>query len=213
MRKILILLGPPGVGKGTVGAAISKRRGLPLISSGDLLREAVTRENDTGRAAKEYMARGELVPDRIVASLVEERARRDDCAAGFILDGFPRTIAQAEMLEGILRDSDVAAVHLSATDDFLVRRLSGRRICEKCAAVYHLVNIPPRKAGVCDVCGGNLIQREDDREEIVRRRLAVYREKTAPLLDWYAARGVLRDVPGDGSLEDTLTQIEKVVGW
>jgi len=214
VREVLILLGPPGVGKGTVGTAISTRRGVPLVSSGDLLREAVKEGTEAGRSARTYMEKGELVPDDIVVSMVRDRARKEDCRRGFILDGFPRTVAQAEMLDRLLSDSSTfVAVHLSADDDFLVRRLAGRRICGDCGAIYHLVNMPPRTPGICDRCGGKLVQRPDDTEEVVRRRLAVYREMTAPLLNWYRGRGILHEVPGDGTLEETLHRIRTEVAW
>ncbi|RKY30324.1 MAG: adenylate kinase [Candidatus Omnitrophota bacterium] len=211
MRKILILLGPPGAGKGTVGKKLSENWNIPLISSGDILRENVKKETHLGKKAKEYMEKGELVPDSIVTEVIKERIKMDDCKNGFILDGYPRNRKQAEILDGILEnDNKLLAVNLVADDEFLVKRLANRRVCEKCGAIYHLINMPPKKPGICDICGGKLIQREDDKEEIIRNRLKVYKKETAPLLDYYKEKGVLKEVRGDQELEKTVSQIEKL---
>ncbi|HDD64583.1 MAG TPA: adenylate kinase, partial [Firmicutes bacterium] len=204
MRKILILLGPPGAGKGTVGKKLSENWNIPLISSGDILRENVKKETHLGKKAKEYMEKGELVPDSIVTEVIKERIKMDDCKNGFILDGYPRNRKQAEILDGILEnDNKLLAVNLVADDEFLVKRLANRRVCEKCGAIYHLINMPPKKPGICDICGGKLIQREDDKEEIIRNRLKVYKKETAPLLNYYKEKGVLKEVRGDQELEKT----------
>jgi len=214
MKKKLILLGPPGVGKGTVGSRLSVIWGLPLISSGDLLREHLKKGTAAGLNAKRYMDKGELVPDEIVMKMIEEKLAEPFCSEGFIIDGFPRTISQAEMLGGIFDGGDDAkVVYLKADDDFLMERLSLRRVCGGCGKIYHLVNLPPLKEGVCDFCGKALVQRDDDREEIIRRRLDVYRQMTAPLIEYYNSRKMLYMVPGDGKLEDTVSEIKKIIKW
>jgi len=211
MKKVLILLGPPGAGKGTVGKRLSEDWKIPLISSGDILRENVKRKTPLGKKAKEYMDKGELVPDSIVTELIKERIKEDDCKDGFILDGYPRNKRQAEILDQILKNNtDILVVNLIADDDFLVKRLANRRVCEKCGAIYHLINIPPKKPGICDICGGKLIQREDDKEEVIRNRLEVYREKTSPLLEYYSKKGILKEVRGDQELNNTVSQIERL---
>ena len=211
MKRIVILLGPPGAGKGTVGSRISESFGLPLVSSGDLLREAVQKGTGHGAKAKKFMDEGELVPDSLVIDLIKERISREDCKGGFMLDGFPRNLDQALMLEDAYEDSpDLKVIYLKADDDFLVKRLSGRRVCPECGRVYHLVNIPPARDGVCDFCGSTLVQREDDRPDVIRRRLEVYRSLTAPLLEYYRSSGVLYEVPGDVGLQGTLDAIERL---
>lgn len=212
MRKIVILLGPPGAGKGTVGERLSEILKLPLISTGDLLRENVKEKTILGIRAKEYMDKGELVPDEIVMSVLMERIKRDDCKDGFLLDGFPRNINQAEILEKFINgDDEIKVIYLEADDDFLVKRLSNRRICENCGAIYHLINIPPKVDGICDKCGGKLIQRDDDKEEVVRNRLKVYHNLTSPLLDYYRKKGNLYKVRGDGKLEEIISEILKIL--
>ncbi len=210
MKNILILLGPPGAGKGTVGERLSKILNIPLISTGDLLRENLKGKTELGLKAKEYMDKGELVPDEIVISVLLERINKEDCKNGFILDGFPRNISQAEKLEKYIKDVKLNVVYLQADDEFLVNRLSNRRICENCGAIYHLINIPPKVPGICDKCGGKLIQRDDDKEEVVRNRLDVYYKLTSPLLDYYKNKSVLFSVRGDGKLEDIVKQIIEI---
>ncbi|MCM8772414.1 MAG: adenylate kinase [Candidatus Omnitrophica bacterium] len=210
MKKILILLGPPGVGKGTVGEKLSEILRIPLISTGDLLREHIKKKTELGLKAKEYMENGYLVPDDIVVSVLVERIREDDCKNGFILDGFPRNINQAEILENFINKENVKVIYLTADDEFLVNRLSNRRICENCGAIYHLINIPPKVNGICDKCGGKLVQREDDKEDVVRNRLKVYHSVTSPLLDYYRNRRKFFVVPGDGKLEETISNILKI---
>lgn len=214
MKKRLILLGPPGAGKGTVGGRLVEMLGLPLVSSGDLLREHLKKGTGQGISAKKYMDKGELVPDEIVIAMIEEELSKTACDRGVILDGFPRTLSQAEMLDRLFEcGDDVKVVYLKADDDFLVNRLSRRRVCEGCGKIYHLTNLPPKKDGVCDQCGGRLIQRNDDREEIIRRRLDVYRNMTAPLIEYYEKKNILHVVPGDGKLDDTLCEIQRIVKW
>ncbi|MCS7179935.1 MAG: adenylate kinase [bacterium] len=213
MKEIIILLGPPGAGKGTVGERLSKILNMPLISTGDLLRENVKDKTELGLKAKEYMDRGELVPDNIVISILIKRIEKDDCKNGFILDGFPRNINQALNLEKYVISEKVSVIYLKADDEFLINRLSNRRICENCGTIYHLINIPPKVNGVCDKCGGKLIQREDDREEVIRNRLIIYHELTTPLLEYYRNKNVLFTVPGDGKLEDTLSKIIEIKNY
>jgi len=210
MKKIIILLGPPGAGKGTVGEKLSKLLNFPLISTGDLLRENVKEKTELGIKAKEYMEKGELVPDNIVFSVLFERIKNDDCKYGFILDGFPRNINQAENLNKLLEDGKTKVIYLKADDDFLIRRLSNRRICEKCGAIYHLINLPPKVEGICDKCGGKLIQRDDDKEEVVRNRLKVYHNLTSPLLNYYGNKGILFQVDATKKLEEIVSEIIKI---
>jgi len=197
----LVFLGPPGAGKGTQASKVSENRGIPHISTGDILREAVAQETPLGAKAKAFMASGSLVPDDLVVSIVAERLEREDCADGFVLDGFPRTMAQAEALdatlEGMGRSLD-GVLYFKVDDDQVVRRLSGRRICRNCGANYHVDFMPPQTPGVCDKCGGELYQREDDKAGTVRERLKVYHAQTADLVDYYSKRGLLVEV--DASL-------------
>ncbi len=214
MKKILILLGPPGAGKGTVGGRLSEIYNLPLISSGDLLRENVNNHTELGEKANSYIKKGELVPDELVEEIIEDRIKREDCNYGFILDGFPRTLKQAEDLEKILQDKGVPIViYLSASDDFLIERLSNRRICENCGAIYHLINLPPKEEGICDKCGGKLIQREDDKPEVIKRRLEVYHKLTQPIIDYYRKKGNFFKISGEGNLEETITRIKEILKW
>jgi len=173
----LVIFGSPGAGKGTQAERIAGRFGVPHIATGDLLREAVARGTELGVKARRYMERGELVPDEIVVGIVEERLRRPDCKRGFVLDGFPRTLAQAKALDGILEKLEAkidAIINLETNEEEIVKRLSNRRVCKVCGAVYHLIFNPPKNSERCDRCGGELYQREDDREEVIRKRLEVY---------------------------------------
>jgi adenylate kinase len=214
MKRILVLLGPPGAGKGTVGSSLSEEWGLPLISSGDILRENLKKDTDIGKKAKKYVESGELVPDEIVIEMIEKELCKSIYDNGFIMDGFPRTIKQAEMFDRLVDgDNDIKVIYLKADDDFLVKRLSLRRVCENCGKIYHLVNLPPAKEGVCDTCGGKLIQRVDDREDVVRNRLEVYKKLTAPLIEYYKGKNILFMVNGEGKLENTLSEIKKITKW
>lgn len=210
----LILLGPPGAGKGTQAARISDKYGIPHISTGDIFREILKRDDELARKVRKYVESGDLVPDEIVVEIVRERIHRPDCQRGFILDGFPRTKPQARALDEILEADGTpltAALYLQVTEETVVMRLSRRRVCENCQAVYHLDFNPPKVPSVCDRCGGKLVQREDDREEVVRRRLRVYREQTEPLLEYYRQRGVLKEVDGNKPIEDVWREIQEIL--
>jgi len=206
----MILLGPPGSGKGTQGDRLAAHFGIPHISTGDMLRAAVEADTELGRKAKEYMDSGGLVPDSLVVGIVAERLAQDDARAGFLLDGFPRNAAQAEMLDGILNSTGErpdAAVLISVPHEEVIERLGGRRVCPKCGAAYHLSNNPPRVEGVCDADGEALVLRDDDREEVVRERLRVYDEQTKPVIEFYKKQGVLFGVDGLGSLDQVFDRI------
>lgn len=211
----VVLLGPPGAGKGTQGELLARRLSVARYASGDLLREAVREGTAVGRQAKGAIDRGELVPDAIVAAVVMEGLGRDT-SSGFVLDGFPRTIAQAEVLAEFLgsRQAPIdVVVCLDVPESELVRRLTSRRICPSCGATYNLAVAPPREDAVCDRCGATLVIRSDDQEATVRRRLRVYEEETAPLIEWYRARGVpLLRVDGVGSVEDVHERLTSALG-
>jgi adenylate kinase len=197
-------LGPPGAGKGTQARELAREWGVPHVATGDMLRDAAAAGTPLGREAKGYMDKGALVPDDVIIRMIAERLRRPDAGRGFLLDGFPRTIAQAEGLEHLLKDLDQPlerVVYFDVSEPELLRRLTGRRVCRVCQTAFNLVSAPPAKAGICDRCGGQLYQREDDSEATVRHRLGVYARQTAPLLDWYRGRGLLASVPGEGPIE------------
>ena len=206
----LILLGPPGVGKGTQAKLLIEKFGIPQISTGDILRAAVKDLTPMGIKAKGFMDSGALVPDAVVIGIVEERLAQDDCLKGFILDGFPRTVPQADALAQVLTGLGRSIDHvisLSVDKGELLKRLTGRRACAKCGAGYHVEYAPSKVEGVCDACGGELFQREDDKEETILRRLAVYEEQTAPLIAYYQAAGLLRSVDGLGTVEGIQAEI------
>jgi adenylate kinase len=214
MMQNLILLGPPGAGKGTQAEKISELYGIPHISTGDIFRDNLKRGTELGLKAKEYMDRGELVPDEVVIGIVRGRLAEPDCEKGFVLDGFPRTVAQADALKEMLAGLGKSIHHvlnIQVPDETVVERLTARRTCRSCGAVYHLKFNPPREDGKCDVCGGELYVRDDDREETVRARLEEYRAKTQPLIDYYRAEGLLRDIDGSASMEEVLSSIRKVL--
>ncbi|RME89444.1 MAG: adenylate kinase [Anaerolineae bacterium] len=213
----IVLLGPPGVGKGTQAKILAQKTGLPHVSSGDLFREHLKNQTDLGRLAQSYMSKGELVPDDVTIAMVRDRLSRPDCESGAILDGFPRTPVQAEALEKMLAEfsAQVDVVpYISAPDEVLVERLSGRRTCRAQGHVFHVRYNPPAKEGVCDYDGSELYQREDDREETVRRRIQVYREQTAPLVSYYREQGKLVEINGAQPIEqvtqDLLRALEQV---
>jgi adenylate kinase len=211
---IVILLGPPGAGKGTQAAAISRHLGIPHVSTGDIFRANLSEGTPLGLEAKGYMAMGELVPDDLVVRLVADRLSRPDAAGGALLDGFPRTVGQAEALEDILasRGSKVdVCLLLDVPDADLLARLSGRRVCRRCGSGWHASFSPPPGDLKCPKCGGEIYQRDDDREETVTSRLAVYRRQTRPLTDWYGSRGSLRVVHGTGTPQDVEKDIEKAL--
>lgn len=206
----MILLGPPGAGKGTQASRIQEKLGVPHISTGDLLRAAVRSQSEVGLIAKGFMDRGQLVPDDLVIGILEQRVLESDCRRGFVLDGFPRNTAQAEALEQMLARQGRGIEHvisLQVPTEELVRRLSGRRTCSSCGAMFHIELEPPKVAGLCDRCGGELIQRDDDREEVIRARLDVYDRQTAPLLDYYRRRQRLREVSGLGPPDEIFANI------
>lgn len=211
----LILLGPPGAGKGTQAKMLVERFGVPQISTGDILRAAVKEGSPMGIKAKSFMDSGALVPDEVVVGIVEERLVKSDCQDGFILDGFPRTVPQADALTatlaGLSKNID-SVVSIEVDVEALVARLAGRRACAVCGAGYHLQYEPPAKAGVCDSCGGELIQREDDCEDTIRNRMSVYNEQTSPLVDYYQKIGVLSSVDGMLSIEEVGKQILNILG-
>lgn len=195
----MILLGPPGAGKGTQAKSITERFGIPQISTGDILRSAVRDGTPMGVRAKAFMDAGALVPDDVVVGIVCERLQFDDCRSGFILDGFPRTVAQADALHKTLMQMNYplqAVISLAVDEDALVERLTGRRSCRSCGAGFHVTFSPARQVGICDACGAELFQREDDREETIRHRLSVYREQTSPLIGYYGEQGLLFNVDG-----------------
>ena len=207
----MILLGAPGAGKGTQAERLCKVLDIPTISTGNILRAAVKNGTPTGLKAKAFMDAGKLVPDEVIIGIITERLAEDDCKNGYILDGVPRTIAQAEAMEkaGIKFD---AVVSIEVADQVIMERMSGRRVCESCGASYHLVAVPPKVAGVCDSCGGKLVQRKDDAPETVKDRLAVYHKETEPLKDFYAQRGLLKSVENQPSVEATTAAILKALG-
>lgn len=207
----LILLGAPGAGKGTQAEILCKKLGIPTISTGNILRAAIKDGTPTGMKAKSFIDAGQLVPDEVIIGIVSERLAQADCAGGYILDGVPRTIAQAEALErsGIAFD---AVVSIEISEDEILRRMGGRRVCEACGSSYNVEAVPPRVEGVCDNCGGKLIQRKDDTPETVRERLKVYHTETEPLVDFYAARGLLRPVRSDDTKEGTTQAILAALG-
>jgi adenylate kinase len=207
----LILLGPPGAGKGTQAEILNKKLNVPTISTGNILRAAVKNGTPVGLKAKEYMDAGKLVPDEVIIGVISERLAEADCQKGFILDGVPRTIPQAEALEkaGITFD---AVVSLEISDEEIVERMSGRRVCSSCGAPYHIINLPPKKEGVCDSCGGALAARDDDKPEVVRDRLTVYHKETAPLKDFYAERNLLKTVDNQPTVAETTTAILNALG-
>ena len=206
----LVLTGPPGAGKGTQAQALTGLWGIPQISSGDLLRAVVREDSELGREAAGYMGRGQLVPDEFVLKLIADRFRKKDAQSGFILDGFPRNLAQAEALAKRLEHAGLKldkVVAITLPDEEIVKRISGRRTCRKCSAMYHVVFEPPAKPGVCDKCGGELYQREDDAEETVRERIKVYDAMTRPLLDYYGRLGILAQIDGIGRPEEVEKRI------
>ena len=206
----LLLVGPPGAGKGTQAKRISKRYKIPHISTGDLLREAIANETQLGMRAKEYMETGKLVPDPLIMDLLNERLDRDDCRQGYLLDGFPRNRKQAEALDDLLscRQEKLSAVLLIDVDQKeIIDRITGRRTCRDCGTIYHILQSPSRKEGVCDQCGGNLYQRKDDHEEIIKKRLEVYFEQTLPLIQYYSELKLLDKMNGSGTIDQIFNDI------
>lgn len=213
-RLFVVLLGGPGAGKGTQAERLSEALGIPQVSTGDLFRENLKNETELGLLAKGYMERGELVPDEVTVGMVRERLSRPDAAPGAILDGFPRTIAQAEALESLLIDlgNELAVVpYIKVPEDVLLARLAGRWTCRKCGAMYHQLFSPPKRAGVCDKCGGQLYQRPDDTPETQRHRIEVYFDQTAPLIDYYRRKGLLVEVDGRPGIDEIQAELLGVI--
>jgi len=210
----VVFLGPPGAGKGTQASGFAECHGVPHVSTGDLFREHLKNETPVGLMAKEFMDRGGLVPDDVVCQMVRERLEESDADRGAVLDGFPRTVPQAEVLAGDLERMERAlraVVHFSIQDQLLVERLAGRLTCRGCGAVFHRKSNPPRVEGICDPCGGDLYTRDDDGEETVRSRLQTYRDATAPLLGWYEKQGLICEIDADRSIDAVRTALEKAV--
>ena len=211
----LILLGPPGAGKGTQAAKIVEKYGVPHISTGDIFRENIKNGTPLGKKAQEYMNKGELVPDSLVIEIATDRLTKDDCKDGFLLDGFPRTVEQAEALDEFLAGLGRKVDHVLDIDvaaQILMTRLTGRRVCKGCGATYHVTNIPPKVEGVCDSCGGELYQRDDDTAETVSNRIEVYNSQTKPLIDYYEKVGNIAHLDGSIDPDDLLAEIVKILG-
>ncbi|NIO22947.1 MAG: adenylate kinase [Candidatus Aenigmarchaeota archaeon] len=205
----IIFLGPPGIGKGTHAEIVSKKHGIPRISTGEILREEIKKRTDLGKEAKTYMDTGGLVPDELVIDIFRERIGREDCRKGFILDGFPRTVTQAEELERITHIDFV--LNLVAPHRVIIERITGRLTCRKCGAIYHAKNIRPKSEGVCDTCGGELYQREDQKEEAVEKRLELYEKRTKPLIEYYQRKGILKDVNVEGGKGEVSERIGREI--
>lgn len=211
----IIMLGAPGAGKGTQAKMIADKYHLPHISTGDIFRANIKEGTELGKQAKEYMDRGALVPDELTVKILLDRVSADDCKNGYVLDGFPRTIPQAEVLDEALTklgDAVDLAINVEVPDENIVRRMSGRRACLKCGATYHIEHIPPKKEGICDVCGEALVQRDDDKPETVQKRLTVYHEQTAPLIEYYGNKKILKEVDGTKDMEAVFADITKLIG-
>lgn len=211
----LILMGLPGAGKGTQAEKINEKYNIPHISTGDMFRLAIKEGTDLGKKAKEYMDQGALVPDEVTVGIVKERLSKDDCKNGFLLDGFPRTIAQAEALDELLAELGQNidyVIHVDVPEEKLVERLTGRRVCPSCGTTYHVVYNPPKEEGKCDRDGSDLIQRDDDKPETVKNRLAVNIEQTEPLLNFYQEKGYLVNVNGDQDINQVFNDVEAAIG-
>ena len=211
----IIMLGAPGAGKGTQAKQIAGKYGIPHISTGDIFRANIKNGTELGKKAKEYMDQGQLVPDELTCDLVMDRIAEDDCKNGFVLDGFPRTIPQAEALDAALTKAGQAmdyAIDVDVPDENIVNRMSGRRACLKCGATYHVVSIPPKQEGICDTCGSELVIRDDDKPETVQKRLDVYHEQTQPLIDFYKGKGILKSVDGTQDMDAVFAAICGILG-
>ena len=209
MNMVIILFGAPGVGKGTIAAMLHEKYHIPHISSGNMIRDLI-KHGKAGLDLKAIIEKGELIPDLLVYKIVGDRIKEEDCKKGYILDGFPRTTAQAKFLDELLKHVKMKidmVVKLTASEGTIIKRVSGRRICEKCDAIYHLDNIPPKKPGICDKCGGKLIQREDDTPEVVKRRIEVYQKQTAEVIDFYRNKGLLVDIHTEQPINDIFNEI------
>jgi len=205
----LVFIGPPGIGKGTYAKAISQKYGIPHISTGDIFREEIAKGSELGRRVKEYVDKGLLVPDEIVIEVVKRRLSQPDCAKGFILDGFPRTLRQAEALDQITRID--AVLLFNAPLEIIIERVSGRRICPNCGAIYHVKWRPPKTPDVCDVCGARLIKRRDDEPDVVRRRYEIYLQTFTPIIEYYRRKGLLVEVDASHEAEEVVMEIERIL--
>lgn len=211
----IVMLGAPGAGKGTQAKMIAEQYGIPHISTGDIFRLNIKNGTELGMEAKAYMDKGELVPDKLTVRILLDRVAQEDCKNGYVLDGFPRTIPQAEVLDAELTklgDAIDYAINVDVPDENIIRRMSGRRACVGCGATYHIVHIPPKKEGICDKCGGELILRDDDKEETVKNRLNVYHAQTQPLIDFYTKKGVLKTVDGTVDSAEVFAAIKSILG-
>jgi len=211
----IIMLGAPGAGKGTQAQMICDKYNIPHISTGDLFRSNIKNGTELGKKAKEYMDKGQLVPDELTVELLLDRVAKDDCKDGYVLDGFPRTIPQADVLDKELTklsDKIDYAINVEVPDENIVRRMSGRRACLKCGATYHIEHIPPKQEGICDRCGSELVQRDDDKPETVQNRLSVYHEQTQPLITYYNGKNILKTVDGTKDMNDVFEDIVKILG-
>ncbi|HOJ93059.1 MAG TPA: adenylate kinase [Dictyoglomaceae bacterium] len=213
MITAIVFLGPPGAGKGTHAKEISSILNIPHISTGDIFRDAVKNQTELGKKVKEYLDSGKLVPDELVWAVVEERLNKEDCKNGFILDGFPRTIPQAEMLEEFLRKNNtvIKVIYLDAPDELVVERLSSRRICKNCGAIYNIISMPPKEDNKCDICGGELYQRSDDQPEVIKKRLDTYYQETKSLIDFYNSKSLMYTISVKKEREEIVEEILKVV--
>ena len=211
----IIMLGAPGAGKGTQAKMIADKYQIPHISTGDIFRSNIKEGTELGKEAKTYMDKGLLVPDELTVKILLDRVAKDDCKNGYVLDGFPRTIPQAEVLDEALaklNDKIDYAIDGDVPDENIIRRMSGRRACLACGATYHIEHIPPKTEGICDRCGKELVQRDDDKEETVKNRLNVYHEQTQPLIDFYTKKGILKTVDGTVDMKDVFAAIVKILG-
>jgi adenylate kinase len=210
----IIMLGAPGAGKGTQAKLIAEKFGIPHISTGDIFRANIKEGTDLGKEAKEYMDKGQLVPDELTVRILLDRVSKDDCKNGYVLDGFPRTIPQAEVLTAALEKMNDAvdfAIDVNVPDENIVNRMSGRRACLTCGATYHIVHIPPKQEGICDKCGSALVLRDDDKPETVLNRLKVYHDQTQPLIDYYTEKGILKTVDGTKDMQEVFEQIVSIL--
>jgi len=205
MTRNIVILGPPGVGKGTYAEFLSKKYGIPKISVGDLFRSAIKNRTELGKRIKNYVSNGELVPDETVIELVKNRLEEPDCKDGFLLDGYPRTVPQAEAMMNFKKIE--LALNFVAPDEVIMERIGGRRTCRKCGAIYHIKNVPPTIEGVCDRCSGRLVQRSDEKPEVIKNRLVVYREKTKPVADYLRKKGLIADIDAHYDIEE----IDKII--
>lgn len=211
----VVMLGAPGAGKGTQAKMIAEKYGIPHVSTGDIFRANIKNGTELGMEAQKYMDQGLLVPDELTVKILLDRVAQADCAKGYVLDGFPRTTAQAEVLDEALNKLDEKidyAINVDVPDENIVRRMSGRRACLKCGATYHTEHIPPKKEGICDTCGSELVLRDDDKPETVQNRLKVYHDQTQPLIDFYTAKGVLKTVDGTADMKDVFAAVTGILG-